>query len=45
MTKKYICNLCDELCVLEVEESVEKPYVCPFNEIKGTEWELMKKEG
>ena len=39
---KYICHGCSEPCFLEVEDSAEKPYVCPFNETKVPEWELMK---
>ena len=42
MVKKYICELCGEPCFLEVEESAEKPYLCPYHEIKKPEWELMK---
>ena len=42
MTKKYICVLCGEPCILEVEDAAAKPYVCPFNETDEPEWELMK---
>ena len=44
MTKTYICELCDKPCILKVEDSGGKPFVCPFNEIKEPEWELMKED-
>ena len=44
MTKRYICNLCGEPCILEVEENTCAPFACPWNETDYPEWELLKEE-
>ena len=42
MTNKYICELCGEPCILEVEKAASKPIQCPYGETEEPEWELMK---
>ena len=44
MTNKYICEICGEPCILEVEKVASKPFKCPYNETQYPEWELMKEE-
>ena len=44
MTNKYICYLCGEPCILEVEKKAIKPFQCPYNETQYPEWEFMKEE-
>ena len=40
MTKKYICELCSVLCILEVEKDAYKPYMCPFHKTKYPQWHI-----
>ena len=44
MTKKYICELCGDLCILEVKKDSSTPSDCPYHETQYPEWELMKED-
>ena len=44
MTKKYICTLCGEPCILQLKDNAAEPYACPFGETDYPEWELMKED-
>ena len=46
MTKRYICDLCWEPCILEVEKDADIPLVCPYNDevCDKVEWKLLKEE-
>ena len=42
MTKKYICAICGEPCILEVERDASEPFQCPYDETQYSEWELIE---
>ena len=44
MTKKYICELCGDSCILEVKKDSSTPPDCPYGETLYPEWELMKED-
>ena len=43
---KYICNVCDDICenpcILEVEDGTAIPTECPYAETKYPEWIILK---